>query len=122
MPHHPLSTAIRWFVALSSRVHLISTCQVVADSFRGIVLRLFGKRIPLRIVENAIELENFAPDMESRQKIREELHLSENEFVIGIVGLITPRKGQLGLINFFYESTKRNSSINIVDCRSSNVQ
>jgi glycosyltransferase involved in cell wall biosynthesis len=104
MPRHPLSVAIRWFVALSSRTHLISTCQAVADSFRGTILRLFGKRIPLRVVENAIELEKFAPDAANRRKIREELQLSDDEFVVGIVGLITPRKGQLGLIRSFAQA------------------
>ncbi|HEX8287263.1 MAG TPA: glycosyltransferase family 4 protein [Pyrinomonadaceae bacterium] len=106
MPRHPLSTAIRWFVAFSSRTHLISTCRKVADSFRGTILRFFGKRIPLRIVENAIEIEKFAPDPRNRQRIREELNLSEDEFVIGIVGLITPRKGQLGLIRAYAQAQK----------------
>ena len=82
MPRHPLSTAIRWVAAFSSRTHLISTCQAVADSFRGTILRLFGKHIPLRIVENAIELERFTPDPANRQKIRAELQLSDDEFVV----------------------------------------
>ncbi len=107
MPRHPLSTAIRWFAAFSSRTHLISTCQAVADSFRGTVLRLFGKHIPLRIVENAIELERFTPDPAHRQKIRAELKLSDAEFVVGIVGLITPRKGQIGLICAFAQAEKQ---------------
>ncbi len=107
MPRHPLSTAIRWFVALSTRTHLVSTCQAVADNFRGIVLRLFGKHIPLRIVENAIELEKFTPNPATRREIREKLQLSENEFVVGIVGLITPRKGQLGLIRAFGQAQKQ---------------
>lgn len=107
MPGHPLSTAIRLFVALSSRTHLISTCKAVADSFRGTILRLFGKRIPLRIVENAIELEKFTSDPANRERIREELKLSDDEFVVGIVGLITPRKGQLGLIRAFAQLQKQ---------------
>ena len=107
MPRHPLSTAIRGFVAFSSRTRLISTCRAVADSFRGTILRLFGKRIPLRVVENAIEPEKFTYDAANRQKIREELRLSDDEFVIGIVGLITPRKGQLGLIRAFAQAQKQ---------------
>lgn len=107
MPRHPLSTGIRWFAALSSRIRLISTCQAVADSFRGTILRFFGKRIPLRIVENAIELEKFTYDPKNRQKIREELGLGDDEFLVGIVGLITPRKGQLGLIRSFARAQKQ---------------
>jgi glycosyltransferase involved in cell wall biosynthesis len=109
MPRHPFSTAIRWFVAFSSRTHLISTCQAVADNFRGTILRLFGKHIPLRVVENAIELEKFTPDAAIRRNIREKLQLSDDEFVVGIVGLITPRKGQLGLIRAFGNARKQMS-------------
>jgi glycosyltransferase involved in cell wall biosynthesis len=107
MPRHLFSTLIRWFVAFSPRTHLISTCRAVADSFRGTILKLFGDRIPLRIVENAIELEKFTPDPANRRKIRKELNLNDDEFVVGIVGLITPRKGQLGLIRAFAKTQKQ---------------
>jgi L-malate glycosyltransferase len=106
MPRHPFSTAIRWVVAFSSRARLISTCRAVLDSFRGQILRRFGKRVPTQVIENAIELEKFVPDPNNRRKIRRELQLSDDEFVVGIVGLITPRKGQLGLIRAFAAARK----------------
>ncbi|MDQ3130632.1 MAG: glycosyltransferase family 4 protein [Acidobacteriota bacterium] len=111
LPRHPLSSAIRLFAAASSsRVRLIAASQATADSFRGRVLRFFKNRLPLRVIHNVIELENFEIDSRNRQKIREELRLGENEFVIGIVGQITTRKGQLELIRTFAEAKKQMSS------------
>src|SRR4030095_7033592 len=38
---------------------------------------------------------------------RKELHLEDTDFAIGIVGLLTPRKGQLGLIHAFAKVSER---------------
>lgn len=106
LPRHPLSSAIRLFAAASSRIKLIAASQATADSFRGRVLRFFKNRLPLRVIHNVIELENFEIDSRNRQKIREELRLGESEFVVGIVGQITTRKGQLELIRTFAEAQR----------------
>ncbi len=110
LPRHPLSSAIRLFAAASSRIRLISASQATADSFYGRFLRLFKNRLPLRVVYNAIELENFEIDSRNRQKVREELQINDNEFVFGIVGQITTRKGQLELIRTFAEASKQMAS------------
>ncbi|CAN5414911.1 glycosyltransferase family 4 protein [soil metagenome] len=107
LPRHPLSWAIRLFAAASSRIRLIAASQQTADSFHGRILRLVKNRLPLRVVYNAIELENFEIDPRNRQKIREELNLSENEFIVGIVGQVTTRKGQIELIRTFAEANKQ---------------
>jgi glycosyltransferase involved in cell wall biosynthesis len=107
LPRHPLSSAIRLFAAASSRVRLIAASQATADSFRGRVLRLFKNRLPLRVIHNVIELENFAVDSRNRKKIREEFGFNDSDFVLGIVGQITPRKGQLELIRTFAEAKKQ---------------
>jgi L-malate glycosyltransferase len=98
---HPFSIAIRLLVAFSSRTRLIPVSQATADSFRGQILRWFGKRVPERVVYNAIETEKFKYDPANRRKIRDEFGLSDDEFVLGAVGQITPRKGQLELIKSF---------------------
>jgi len=107
LPRHPLSSAIRLFAAASSRVRLIAASQATADSFYGRILRLFKNRLPLRVIHNVIELEKFEVDSRNRQKVREEFGFDENEFAIGIVGQITPRKGQLELIRTFAEARKQ---------------
>lgn len=98
---HPFSTAIRLLAATSLRTRLIAASQATADSFRGRIFGWLGKRVPLRVVLNAIETEKFEFDRANRRKIREELRLSDGEFVLGVVGQITPRKGQLELIRTF---------------------
>lgn len=105
---HPISTAIRLFVALSKRVRLISVSEATAESFNGKILKIFGKKTPLQIIYNAVELENFAFDSANRSKIREEFNLNDREYLLGIVGQITPRKGQLELVRTFAETLPDN--------------
>ena len=107
LPRHPLSSAIRFCAVASSRLRLIAASQATADSFRGRVFKFFKNRTPLRVIHNVIELENFEVDSRNRRKIREELRLGEGEFVIGVVGQITTRKGQLELIRTFAEARKQ---------------
>ena len=107
LPRHPLSSAIRFCAVASSRLRLIAASQATADSFRGRVFKFFKNRTPLRVIHNVIELENFEVDSRNRRKIREELRLGEGEFVIGVVGQITTRKGQLELVRTFAEARKQ---------------
>ena len=104
---HPFSTAIRLLATTSWRTRLIAASQATAESFRGRVLRWFGKHVPQRVVLNAIEPEKFEFDPVNRRMIREELNLSDDEFVLGVVGQITPRKGQLELIQTFAKARER---------------
>jgi len=105
LPHHPFSTAIRWVALSSSRLRMIAVSQATADSFRGLVVRWFGKRLPVRVIHNAADTERFQPDAESRKAARHELGLEDAQPVIGIVGQLTERKGQLGLLHAFAKVT-----------------
>ncbi len=98
---HPFSTVIRLLVAASPQTRLIAVSQATADSFRGFILQKIGRHIPVRVIHNAIEFEKFTFNPANRPKIRRELQISDSEFVLGIVGQITPRKGQLELIRTF---------------------
>jgi len=100
LPRHPLSSVIRAFAFLSRRSQMIAVSQAVADVFIGVFFPL-KKRV--RTILNGIELEKFQPSPTARQEIRQELQLGETELVIGIVGQLTPRKGQLSLIRAFAE-------------------
>jgi len=101
LPRHPLSTAVRLFAAVTSRNRILAVSQAVADRFRGFVLRPLRKRVPITVIHNSVDLERFQPNAQSRAEIRRALGLSENQTVIGIVGQLTPRKGQLELIEAF---------------------
>jgi len=98
LPRHPLSTVIRAAAFLSPRTQMIAVSQSVADNFAGAFFPL-KKRV--RAILNGIELETFQRSQTARQEIRGQLQLDPAETVIGIVGQITPRKGQLELIRSF---------------------
>lgn len=103
LPAHPLSTLIRIFAACFKRIRLMPVSAATGKSFRGRFLKRFGKRLQERIVHNGIEIEEFKFDAANRGRIRQELNLSNDERVFGIVGQITPRKGQLELLRAFAE-------------------
>lgn len=106
LPPHPLSTAIRVFAACFNRIVLMPVSEATGKSFRGRLLNIFGKKWREQVVHNGIELEDFKFDAANRLRIRSELNLSDTEIVFGIVGQITPRKGQLELLKTFAETQK----------------
>jgi len=99
LPRHPLSTLVRLLAVLSSRTRMIAVSEAVATNFRGRFSRGMKKRIG--VILNAIDLDNFQPDPTARRRIRRELRVRETDPLIGIVGQITPRKGQLELLRAF---------------------
>jgi L-malate glycosyltransferase len=101
LPRHPFSAAIRLFALLSSRNRMLAVSQAVADRFQGLLLRCFQQRVPVAVMRNAVELDRFAPDEGAARAVREELGLGDDAPLVGIVGQITERKGQLELIRAF---------------------
>lgn len=98
LPRHPLSSMIRAFVFLTPRTQMIAVSQAVADNFIGV---FFPLKRRVRAILNGIDLEKFQPSQTARQEIRDEFQLDQAEPVIGIVGQLTPRKGQLELVRAF---------------------
>ncbi len=98
LPRHPLSTGVRVFALLCGRTRMVAVSRAVAENFRG---ALSGLKDRITIILNAIDAERFRPDEIARQQVRDELHLGERYPVVGIVGQLTPRKGQLELIRAF---------------------
>jgi glycosyltransferase involved in cell wall biosynthesis len=78
---------------------MIAVSRAVAENFRGRFSRLMKDRVS--VVLNAIDLSRFQPDQGARRTIRKELRLREEDPLIGIVGQLTPRKGQLELLRAF---------------------
>jgi len=98
LPRHPLSTAIRGFACFSLRSRMIAVSQAVAGNFRG---AFFPLRKRASVILNAIDLNKFQPAPDVRAAKRRELELDNTEFVVGIIGQITPRKGPLQLLRAF---------------------
>ena len=98
LPHHPLSSVIRAFALLSGRTRMIAVSQAVADNFRG---AFYPLRKRISVILNAIDRDQFQVCQHSKQQKRDALQLGKAEPLIGIVGQITPRKGQLELLRAF---------------------
>lgn len=77
---------------------MLAVSRAVAENFRGSVSGLADR---ITVVLNAIDVKSFEPNQVSEQHLRAELNLAEHYPVIGIVGQLTPRKGQLELIGAF---------------------
>lgn len=103
LPHHPLSTVVRLFALSSSRNRILAVSHAVATRFRGVLLKPFSRRLPIRVIHNAVDLERFKPNSATRVTARAALKLTGEQSVMGMVGQLTPRKGQLELIESFAE-------------------
>jgi L-malate glycosyltransferase len=103
---HPISTLIRVFAACFNRIRLMPVSEATGKTFRGRFLQFFGKHLQEQVIHNGVELEAFKFDENSREQIRHELGLSNDELVFGTVGQITPRKGQLELLHTFAKVQK----------------
>ena len=101
LPRHPLSTAIRLVALCSQRSRIVAISNAVAERFRGRILRGTRAGAAITVILNAVDLEKFHPDSASRARTRQDLNLTSDDQVIGIVGQLTPRKGQLQLIEAF---------------------
>ncbi len=99
LPRHPLSTSIRIFASASTRTRMIAVSQAVAENFRGRFSRLMRDRVI--VIRNAVDLDKFKPNQTASRTIRRELRLREGDFLLGIVGRLTPSKGQLELLRAF---------------------
>jgi glycosyltransferase involved in cell wall biosynthesis len=101
VPPHPLSTAIRLVACASRRNHIIAVSEAVATRFRGRLLKWFSSRAPVVTILNGIDFTHFYPDVESRAETRKALGFDETRLIVGIVGQLTARKGQLEAIEAF---------------------
>ncbi|MCA1607241.1 MAG: glycosyltransferase, partial [Acidobacteria bacterium] len=102
LPRHPLSTWIRLFALFATRARMIAVSEAVGRNFRGRLSHLLKNRVS--VILNAIDLERFQFDPAARRRIRKELRVRETDPLVGIVGQITPRKGQLELMRAFAQA------------------
>ncbi len=79
--------SLRW-VAAGART-IVANSRYTADGVRAVTAR--GR---LRVVHNAVDLRRFDPWRVDRAAARERLGLTARSFVLGVVGQITPWKGQ----------------------------
>jgi glycosyltransferase involved in cell wall biosynthesis len=101
LPRHPLSTAIRFVASALRQTHVVAVSHAVARRFCGSLLRWFSPRPQITTIHNAVDIERFQPNPWKRAGKRLSLKFTEHDLVIGIIGQLTPRKGQLETIEAF---------------------
>jgi L-malate glycosyltransferase len=101
LPRHPLSTAIRLLAMATPRNRILAVSSAVSDRFRGVILRPLKRRVPVEVIHNAVDLERFQANAKGRAAVRRSLGLKRSQLIVGIVGQLTARKGQLELIEAF---------------------
>ena len=78
------------FLALRNATHLFSCGQLAG-------IKVFGNK-SFQIVPNAIDINKYKFSLKYRKEIREEFHISNNQKVVGMVGILNPFKNQKFLI------------------------
>lgn len=104
LPEHPVTRGVRWLAHSTRRNRLVACSQAAANSLRESDTR--EKHPGVTVILNGIETERYRRNDELRRRMREELGFASDTVGIGIVGQITKRKGQLGLIQTFAEVEK----------------
>jgi L-malate glycosyltransferase len=97
LPRHPLSTAIRTLAYLSRRTRIIAVSNATAEAFCGYLP--FKKR--LSVIHNGTDLNNFPLKHRGKSRLKRELGLSKQAFLICAVGQICARKGLKELLEAF---------------------
>jgi len=66
---------------------------------------------PYRVLNNAIDANNYAFDLGQRRQIRESLGIPEGTFVVGHVGRFHPQKNHTFLLDVFRELQKKTNAV-----------
>lgn len=98
LPRHPFNTIIRAIASLSSRTRILAVAQASADRLVGDFAGLQGRA---SVIPNAVDLEKFSVNRAARERIRRETQIQERAPVIGMIGRLTPAKGQLEMLKLF---------------------
>ncbi len=97
LPKHPISSLIRISGYLSRRTMFFAVSKATAAAFAGKLS--FGNR--LQVLYNGIDLKRYPVKTSTASSFRDELGLTEDDFLISAVGMINPRKGLSGLLDAF---------------------
>ena len=75
---------------------------------------LYGKQARFEVINNSIDTSKFIFSKEKRQKVREQLKINNECFVIGNVGRLSYQKNQIFLIKIFNEFIKLNKNSKLI--------
>ncbi|GAA5316978.1 MAG: glycosyltransferase [Candidatus Pelagadaptatus aseana] len=66
------------------------------------------------VVRNGYDTGNFIPDLQLREKVRENLSACESDFLVGSVGRYAPQKDHLNLLNSLSYLVKKGCSVDLL--------
>lgn len=69
---------------------------------------LFGEKVHVEILKNAIDVEKFKYDEAEREKIRKDYNILDDDIVCGNVGRFVTQKNHQFLLDVFYKVHKKN--------------
>jgi glycosyltransferase involved in cell wall biosynthesis len=95
LPPHPVSSAIRTCVLMDRNTQVVAVSKATAEKFCG--------RLPLakkvRTIYNGVDLGRFPVKRPGRSAFREQMGLSDDDFLVCAIGQICSRKGLLELVD-----------------------
>ncbi len=98
LPRHPFNTLIRAIASGSPRTRIVAVAQASADRLIG---NFAGLRRRVTVIPNGIDLAKLSTTVGGRERIRRELEIADDVPVIGMIGRLTPAKGQLDMLKLF---------------------
>lgn len=89
--------------------------RFVADQFFGCsqqaLVDRYGKKVArskkAKVINNAIDAEKYIFNVDSRDRIRQELKIDRKQLILGTVGRLTPQKNPFEIINICQELNNR---------------
>ena len=99
---HPITAAIRLLLRSSRRNFVVAVSRATAEGVRGDS----PSRVPMAVIYNGIDSALYTRRPDERERFLEKERLQEATFRVGMIGQITPRKGQLEAIQTFARLVK----------------
>lgn len=99
-----------WRKLMFKYINIYFTCGIEA------AVHYYGKKRAQRaiLMKNAIDVDRFKFNMESRIKIRKEFNICDGEFIIGHIGRFTPQKNHFFLLDVFKAFYERNKNTRLI--------
>jgi glycosyltransferase involved in cell wall biosynthesis len=110
LPRHPFSTLIRLLVFILPQIRIVAVSRVAADRLRGDLPRWLPSRTDVTVLHNSVDVKRLSAasgGFQEANALRKELRLRAADPLIGIVGNLSPGKGQLELITAYAEVLKK---------------
>ena len=93
-----------FYAAMRKWLNKYADIRIACSSAAG--KHVFGEKSSFTVVLNGIEIDRFRYNADDRQRIRAELGIDEEAFLIGNIGRISPAKNHRFMVDVFSETVK----------------